>query len=217
MKNRFFSTYQKENCCLDHFGFKTPDDILFCPLYHYYKKPQFNNGFKVSGSSISNKIKDECWFYRNNIFESCNDHHRHHHDPNSKNLTVVETQKLNFKCLTDLTSDTPLNWKFNFWFWSHFYTSGEIKLNWIFELNFGAKIQIQKLTKKNHESLFTFCVEVKGKDFHEFSVFFEFSRRNYFSIFYLWQIGNSTVFLAFSKKCKVVKCLTFMCSKICNF
>ena len=109
MKNRFFSTYQKENCCLDHFGFKTPDDILFCPLYHYYKKPQFNNGFKVSGSSISNKIKDECWFYRNNIFESCNDHHRHHHDPNSKNLTVVETQKLNFKCLTDLTSDTPLN------------------------------------------------------------------------------------------------------------
>ena len=148
MKNRFFSTYQKENCCLDHFGFKTPDDILFCPLYHYYKKPQFNNGFKVSGSSISNKIKDECWFYRNNIFESCNDHHRHHHDPNSKNLTVVETQKLNFKCLTDLTSDTPLNWKFNFWFWSHFYTSGEIKLNWIFELNFGAKIQIQKLTKK---------------------------------------------------------------------
>ena len=157
MKNRFFSTYQKENCCLDHFGFKTPDDILFCPLYHYYKKPQFNNGFKVSGSSISNKIKDECWFYRNNIFESCNDHHRHHHDPNSKNLTVVETQKLNFKCLTDLTSDTPLNWKFNFWFFDFLSDKLEIRPNF---------------------------------------------------------------YLLFSKKCKVVKCLTFMCSKnicICNF
>ena len=160
MKNGFFSTYQKENCCSDHFGFKTPDDILFCPLQLRIIITRNHNLIMVSKSVGHQFWFKQNWrrvgFYRNNFLN------------HAATTVIITTQILKILRLLKLK-----NWISNVW------------LTWL----------LTRLLIGN--SIFDF------------------------SIFYLWQIGNySTVFLVFSKKCKVVKCLTFMCSKnicICNF
>ena len=132
MKNGFFSTYQKENCCSDHFDFKTPDDNLFCPLQLRIIITRNHNLIMVSKSVGHQFWFKQNWrrvgFYRNNFL-------------NHATTTVIITAQilkilrlLKLKnCISNVWSAQDwltwltrlLYWKFNLRFLGHFYTLGK--------------------------------------------------------------------------------------------
>ena len=168
MKNGFFSTYQKENCCSDHFGFKTPDDILFCPLQLRIIITRNHNLIMVSKSVGHQFWFKQNWrrvgFYRNNFL-------------NHATTTVIITAQilkilrlLKLKnCISNVWSAQDwltwltrlLYWKFNLRFLghcTHWENPGKLLQFWIHGI-FEQNVLIF-FWRQNSNSIFLNCYSV---------------------------------------------------------